>query len=134
MPILGKRKYINDRIEKLINKLDTLGYDTEHIKRRFYDYNNQQSDQEETNDYSESSGSILPYRNKINDVLKMIEEVIKFNSNSNITTPEQFKNDLIEEVKERQNYKNITKPNQYYNQNNTRQEQQTNKSFSLGYY
>lgn len=116
MPILGKRKYINDRIEKLINKLDTLGYDTEYIKRRFYDI------QEETNDYSESSGSILPYRNKINDVLKMIEEIIKSNSNINtITTPEQFKNDLIEEVKERQMNQRSDQP-------------QTNKSFSLGYY
>lgn len=118
MPILGKRKYINDRIEKLINKLDTLGYDTEYIKRRFYDI-------QEESDYSESSGSILPYRNKINDVLKMIEEVIKFNSN-NMTSPEQFKNDLIEEVKERQ--MNIKPQQQPFKQ------EQTNKSFSLGYY
>lgn len=126
MPLLGKRKYINDRIEKLINKLDTLGYDTEYIKKRFYDI------QEEENDYSESSGSILPYRNKINDVLKMIEEVIKSNSND-IITSEQFKNDLIEEVKQRQqqmnNYNKQSDPPHV----NTRQEQ-TNKSFSLGYY
>lgn len=116
MPLLGKRKYINDRIEKLINKLDTLGYDTEYIKRRFYDI-------QEEDDYS--SGSILPYRNKINDVLKMIEEIIKSNSNtSSITTPEQFKNDLIEEVKERQIYKPPT----------SKPQENTNKSFSLGYY
>lgn len=128
MPILGKRKYINDRIEKLINKLDTLGYDTEYIKRRFYDI------QEETNDYSESSGSILPYRNKINDVLKMIEEVIKSNSNINtITTPEQFKNDLIEEVKERQ-MNQRSDQTKYYSQPQTIKNNDSVKSFSLGYY
>ena len=115
MPLLGKRKYINDRIEKLINKLDTLGYDTEYIKRRFYDIQEEEID---------GAGSILPYRNKINDVLKMIEEVIISNSNSMIShdMTEQFKNDLIEEVKEKQNYKPMTK------------QENTNKSFSLGYY
>jgi len=116
MPLLGKRKYINDRIEKLINKLDTLGYDTEYIKRRFYDIQEEEID---------SAGSILPYRNKINDVLRMIEELIKSNSND-ITTPEQFRNNLIEEVKERQ--MNIKPQQQPFKQD------QTNKSFSLGYY
>ena len=72
MPLLGKRKYINDKIEKLINKLDLLGYDTTAIKNRYYDI--EQNDIYEQDDYSANGlcGSILPYRSKINDVLKMI--------------------------------------------------------------
>ena len=32
MPLLGKRKYIDEKIGQLISKLDNLGYDTEEIK------------------------------------------------------------------------------------------------------
>lgn len=75
MPILGKRKYINDRIEKLINKLDMLGYDTTEVKKRYYGY----EDEEEEQNYQEQGpayGGGLPYRDKINDVLQMIENLI----------------------------------------------------------
>lgn len=126
MPLLGKRKYINDKIEKLINKLDTLGYDTTQIKRRFYDI----EDEEEEETY-DSAGSLLPYRNKINETLKMIEELIMpgnyFNNIQQPTQqpqnyPIQFKNDLIERVRQ--------------TQQPTQTQQNTNlstTSFSLGY-
>lgn len=71
MPILGKRKYINDRIEKLINKLDMLGYDTTEVKKRYYGY----EDEEEV-EQGPAYGGGLPYRDKINDVLQMIENLI----------------------------------------------------------
>lgn len=118
MPLLGKRKYINDKIEKLINKLDTLGYDTTQIKRRFYDI----EDEEEEETY-DSAGSLLPYRNKINDTLKMIEELIMpGNYQPTQQPPIQFKNDLIERVRQ--------------TQQPTQTQQNTNlstTSFSLGY-
>jgi hypothetical protein len=102
MPLLGKRKYINDKIEKLINKLDTLGYDTTQIKRRFYDI----EDEEEEETY-DSAGSLLPYRNKINETLKMIEELImpgnyQQQQQQQQNYPIQFKNDLIERVRQSQ--------------------------------
>lgn len=121
MPILGKRKYINEKIEKLINKLDILGYDTTQIKKRFYNLQDEQPQTEfpefEEEDGFYSSGSLIPYRNKINDVLKMIEEIIKPTNNNiqqsqpSINESVKFKNDLIERV----------------------QNPQTS-SFSLGYY
>jgi hypothetical protein len=125
MPLLGKRKYINDKIEKLINKLDLLGYDTTAIKNRYYDI-----EQNEQEGYISNGlcGSILPYRNKINDVLRMIEELINpreiqddFNQIQNYDNSSiQFKNDLMERVK---------------NDNvNTSPSSINSSSFSLGYY
>lgn len=125
MPLLGKRKYINDKIEKLINKLDLLGYDTTAIKNRYYDI-----EQNEQENYISNGlcGSILPYRNKINDVLRMIEELINpreiqddFNQIQNYDNSSiQFKNDLMERVK---------------NDNvNTSPSSINSSSFSLGYY
>ena len=96
MPILGKRKYINEKIEKLINKLDMMGYDTTRIKRRFYEY--------EEEDDEEGSGKYggLPYRDKINETLELIEELINYNQTNTPPqyTPQQtqFKNNLIERV------------------------------------
>ena len=77
MPLLGKRKYINEQIEKILNKLEEKGYNVTHIKNKWY---NTPSDDytltSETNEEILSSGSILPYRKKVNEVLKMIEDLI----------------------------------------------------------
>lgn len=79
MPLLGKRKYINKKIEELITKLDIMGYDTTDIKKRYYDI---EEEDEPVEEYS--AGSILPYRSKINDVLNMIENLINYdNQNDN---------------------------------------------------
>jgi hypothetical protein len=122
MPILGKRKYINEKIEKLINKLDILGYDTQQIKKRFYNIPDEQPQTEfaefEDDENYYSSGSLLPYRNKINDVLKMIEELIKpkIKQNDYYDQSLKIKNDLIERVK------------------NDTPQSNNNSSFSLGRY
>ena len=124
MPILGKRKYINEKIEKLINKLDILGYDTQQIKKRFYNIPDEQPQTEfaefEDDENYYSSGSLLPYRNKINDVLKMIEELIKptqnYKQNDYYDQSLKIKNDLIERVK------------------NDTPQNNNNSSFSLGRY
>lgn len=76
MPILGKRKYINDRIEKLINKLDMLGYDTTEVKKRYYGYEDEEEEQQNYYEQGPAYGGGLPYRDKINDVLQMIENLI----------------------------------------------------------
>lgn len=76
MPLLGKRKYINKKIEELITKLDIMGYDTTDIKKRYYDI---EEEDEPVEEYS--AGSILPYRSKINDVLNMIENLINPHDN-----------------------------------------------------
>ena len=119
MPILGKRKYINEKIEKLINKLDMMGYDTTRIKRRFYEY--------EEEDDEEGSGKFggLPYRDKINETLELIEELINYNQtdtsqyyNQTNTPPQytpqqtQFKNNLIERVTQPQSQ---PQPNNSFN-------------------
>lgn len=84
MPILGKRKYINDRIEKLINKLDMLGYDTTEVKKRYYGYEDEEEEQQNYYEQGPAYGGGLPYRDKINDVLQMIENLINqgFNQRS----------------------------------------------------
>lgn len=97
MPLLGKRKYINEKIEQIIEKLDNLGYDTEEIKDVFYEReheatndldsvadNNEEFNSLPMNEYS--SGALLPYRNKINKTLKLIENLISTNRNET-TTP-----------------------------------------------
>lgn len=106
MPLLGKRKYINKKIEELITKLDIMGYDTTDIKKRYYDI---EEEDEPVEEYS--AGSILPYRSKINDVLNMIENLINPQDNyyqrsdqqSNYQTPNNdystFRNNLINTVK-----------------------------------
>lgn len=116
MPLLGKRKYINEKIERMIEKLDNLGYDTEEIKDVFYEREtNQRSDHEMINDLDSiadnnedfnslpmdeySSGALLPYRNKINKTLKLIENLISSNTNETITplnTPSNV--DFIPEI------------------------------------
>ena len=80
MPLLGKRKYINEKIEQLINKLDNLGYDTEEIKDVFYERTHLEEQDDSLDDLS--SGSLLPYRNRINETLSLIENLIKSNRNS----------------------------------------------------
>lgn len=79
MPLLGKRKYINEKIEQLINKLDSLGYDTEEIKDVFYERTHLEEQDDSLDDLS--SGSLLPYRNRINETLSLIENLIKSNRN-----------------------------------------------------
>lgn len=123
MPLLGKRKYINEKIKKLINKLDVMGYDTEMIKRRFYDIEDDENEVNEGNripDFGEnilSSGSILSYRNKINDVLKMIENLIKPTETKqyieplNYTISQDFKNNLLNQVNNQN--ENINKNNSF---------------------
>lgn len=115
MPLLGKRKYINEKIEGMIDKLDKMGYDTREIKRRFYDLEDEQPATEfpefeedfKKSDLSEdSAGAILPYRSKINDVLKMIDELINGeneefqNDNVPIVSPYEFKNNVMNTLQE----------------------------------
>lgn len=141
MPILGKRKYINEKIEKLINKLDMLGYDTTEIKKRFYEYEEepeQQINYDSENDFSYGRLNLggLPYRDKINDTLKMIEELIIMPENNtqqeqplnNIYQPNQnndimvrnnttnlsnqFKNNLMNQINKPQQQNTYTPPQQ----------------------
>ena len=110
MPLLGKRKYINEKIERMIEKLDNLGYDTEEIKDVFYEReheaindldsvadNNEEFNSLPMDEYS--SGALLPYRNKINKTLKLIENLISSNTNETMTplnTPSNV--DFIPEI------------------------------------
>lgn len=127
MPLLGKRKYINEKIEGMIDKLDKMGYDTREIKKRFYDLEDEKSEdftqppatefpefeEFQKNDLTDSAGAILPYRSKINDVLKMIDELINgenedfqkstdFTQNENVpmVSPYEFKNNVINTLQE----------------------------------
>ena len=92
MPLLGKRKYINEKIERMIEKLDNLGYDTEEIKDVFYEREHETINDLEPEDFNSlpmdeySSGALLPYRNKINKTLKLIENLISTNKDE-LTTP-----------------------------------------------
>lgn len=87
--LLGKRKYINSRIDQMLDKLEAdYGFDAiAHIRQRWNPEMFEQSDQEymdyetspmdiDPNYYS--SGALLPYRSKVNDVLNMIEEFIDY--------------------------------------------------------
>lgn len=120
MPLLGKRKYINEKITELIKKLDELGYDTRRIKSRFYET-------EEINE-DNSAGAILPYRKKINDVLNMIDNMINndesntsnnysntsnYPPSNNYELSNQFKNNLLREV----NKQNLMNNNENVPQN-----------------
>lgn len=87
--LLGKRKYINSRIDQMLDKLEAdYGFDAiAHIRQRWNPEMFEQQDQEymdyetspmdiDPNYYS--SGALLPYRSKVNDVLNMIEEFIGY--------------------------------------------------------
>ena len=115
MPLLGKRKYINEKIEGMIDKLDKMGYDTREIKKRFYDLEDEKSEdftQQPATEFPEfdlsedSAGAILPYRSKINDVLKMIDELINGeneefqNENVPMVSPYEFKNNVMNTLQE----------------------------------
>ena len=97
MPLLGKRKYINEKIEQIINKLDSLGYNTENIKDVFYEREENNINDEDENEYN-SSGSILPYRNKINKTLSLIEELIFKDSDNEETQNEMSNFNFIPEM------------------------------------
>ena len=136
MPLLGKRKYINKKIEELITKLDIMGYDTTDIKKRYYDI---EEEDEPVEEYS--AGSILPYRSKINDVLNMIENLINPHdnyqqSNQNDNYYQQpnndystFKDNLINTVKN-DIYQRQHLPAEQPS-NNYQQKKKKNNSFSL---
>lgn len=128
MPLLGKRKYINEKITELIKKLDELGYDTRRIKSIFYEteYEEENEVEGETGE-NNSAGSILPYRKKINDVLNMIDNIINknesnnhsnnysnnYNTSNNYELSNQFKNNLLREV----NKQNLMNNNEDVQQN-----------------
>lgn len=135
MPLLGKRKYINEKIEGMIDKLDKMGYDTREIKKRFYDLEDEKSEdfthqpatefpefeEFQKNDLTEdSAGAILPYRSKINDVLKMIDELINGendltefqNDNVPMVSPYEFKNNVMNTLTETQRNEDFTQPQQ----------------------
>lgn len=101
MPLLGKRKYINEKIEQIINKLDSLGYNTENIKDVFYERSENEQNEENNITYEDeynSSGSILPYRNKINKTLSLIEELIFKDSDNEETQNEMSNFNFIPEM------------------------------------
>ena len=105
MPLLGKRKYINEKIEGMIDKLDKMGYDTREIKKRFYDLEDEQPTTEFPEFEEDSAGAILPYRSKINDVLKMIDELINGENEESINnvpmvSPYEFKNNVMNTLQE----------------------------------
>lgn len=134
MPLLGKRKYINEKIEGMIDKLDKMGYDTREIKKRFYDLEDEKSEdftQPPATEFPEfeeedSAGAILPYRSKINDVLKMIDELINGeneefqkndltefqNDNVPMVSPYEFKNNVMNTLQETQRNEDFTQRNE----------------------
>ena len=101
--LLGKRKYINSRIDQMLDKLEAdYGFDAiAHIRQRWNPEMFEQQDQEYMDNETSpmdidpnyySSGALLPYRSKVNDVLNMIEEFIGYSgpavdSNPNYTNP-----------------------------------------------
>lgn len=131
MPLLGKRKYINEKIERMIEKLDNLGYDTEEIKDVFYEREQQTNpyDLDSIADNNEefnslpmdeySSGALLPYRNKINKTLKLIENLISTNQDETMTplnTPSNV--DFIPEILKQTILSQKTETNQRTDQTN----------------
>ena len=121
MPLLGKRKYINEKIEQIIEKLDNLGYDTEEIKDVFYERERKEFNDLEDEEFNPlqmdeySSGALLPYRNKINKTLKLIENLISTNKNESITplnTPSNV--DFIPEILKQTILSQKTEPTSQY--------------------
>lgn len=100
MPLLGKREYINEKITQLINKLDNLGYDTEDIKDVFYERTREEQQMPQDDSLDDlSSGSLLPYRNRINKTLSLIENLIKNNGNqSDDMNDNNFIKDMLQET------------------------------------
>ena len=144
MPLLGKRKYINKKIEDMINRLDIMGYDTTEIKKVYYDI----EDEEDENDYNEyynSAGALLPYRSRINKTLDLIEEMIGQNyydepqnyydePQINQQDYQGFKNNVINTVKQNnQPANNQQRSNQINNVPtiNNQQSNQTKSNFDL---
>lgn len=117
MPLLGKRRYINEKIINMINKLDDLGYDTTDVKNRFYEIQQEQED-------DESAGRMLPYRKKIDDVLNMIDKLVNGSDESD------------ESIKSNESYtedENIDNSSKQFKQNliNTINDKKVNNSNSL---
>lgn len=128
MPLLGKRKYINEKIEGMIDKLDKMGYDTIEIKKRFYDLEDQQPATEfpEFDSSEDSAGAILPYRSKINDVLKMIDELINGKIGQFYPNNEEFQNENIPMVSPYEFKNNVMNTLQEFQNNDTQQPQTFN--------
>lgn len=125
MPLLGKRKYINEKIEQIIEKLDNLGYDTEEIKDVFYEREHETTNDLEPEEFNSlpmneySSGALLPYRNKINKTLKLIENLISTNQDETTTplnTPSNV--EFIPEILKQTILSQKTETNQRSNQTN----------------
>lgn len=81
--LLGKRKYINRKLDEIKNKMIELGWIQE-------DYNNEYVDE-----YDYSSGAILPYRQDVNDKLDYYESIINQYAYSN-----DYSNDYIEPLQQ----------------------------------
>lgn len=81
--LLGKRKYINRKLDEIKNKMIELGWIQE-------DYTNEYVDE---NDYS--SGALLPYRQDVNDKLDYYESIINQYAYSN-----DYSNDYIEPLQQ----------------------------------
>lgn len=149
MPLLGKRKYINKKIEDMINRLDIMGYDTTEIKKVYYDIEDEEDENDYTgydNEYYNSAGALLPYRSRINKTLDLIEEMIGQNyydeQPSYYDVPQNyydeqpdyqgFKNNVINTVKQNSNQTN-NKPtiNNVPQINNVPPTTQTKNNFDL---
>jgi hypothetical protein len=81
--LLGKRKYINRKLDEIKNKMIELGWIQE-------DYTNEYVDE---NDYS--SGALLPYRQDVNDKLDYYESIINQYAYSN-----DYSNDYTEPLQQ----------------------------------
>lgn len=149
MPLLGKRKYINKKIEDMINRLDIMGYDTTEIKKVYYDIEDEEDENDYTgydNEYYNSAGALLPYRSRINKTLDLIEEMIGqsyYDEQPNYYDAPQinqqdyqgFKNNVINTVKQNnQPANNQQRSNQINNVptiNNVPPTNQTKSNFDL---
>ena len=65
--ILSKRNYINRKLDEIEQKLIELGWMEAPVEE----------EEEYTDEFVESAGSLIPYRNKVNERLNFYEAVIK---------------------------------------------------------
>ena len=66
--ILSKRNYINRKLDEIEQKLIELGWMEAPVE---------EGEEEYTDEFVESAGSLIPYRNKVNERLNFYEAVIK---------------------------------------------------------
>ena len=65
--ILSKRNYINRKLDEIEQKLIELGWMEAPVEE----------EEEYTDEFVESAGSLIPYRNKVNERLNFYEAIIK---------------------------------------------------------